>query len=80
VEHYQPELPFNTAITRAFASLSDIVKLTAHLLGKDGVLLAMKGQNPEAELTQVTAKTTLIPVNVPGIGAERCLVRISTHG
>ena len=80
VEHYQPELTFNTVITRAFASLSDIVKLTAHLLGKDGVLLAMKGQNPEAELAQVTAKTTLIPVNVPGCEAERCLVKISAHG
>jgi 16S rRNA (guanine527-N7)-methyltransferase len=79
-EHYQPGLPFNTVITRAFASLSDIVKLTAHLLGKDGVLLAMKGQNPEAELAQVTSKTTLIPVKVPGIDAERCLVRISAHG
>jgi 16S rRNA (guanine527-N7)-methyltransferase len=80
VEHYQPEQTFNTVITRAFASLSDIVKLTAHLPDKDGVLLAMKGQNPEAELAQVTAKTTLIPVNVPGIEAERCLVRISAHG
>ena len=80
VEHYQPEQPFNTVITRAFASLSDIVKLTAHLVDKDGVLLAMKGQNPEAELAQVTAKTTLIPVNVPGCEAERCLVKISARG
>jgi 16S rRNA (guanine527-N7)-methyltransferase len=80
VEHYQPEQTFNTVITRAFASLSHIVELTEHLLGKDGVLLAMKGQNPEAELAQVTAKTTLIPVNVPGREAERCLVRVSAHG
>jgi 16S rRNA (guanine527-N7)-methyltransferase len=80
VEHYQPELRFNTVITRAFASLSDIEKLTAHLVGKDGVLLAMKGQNPEAELAQVTSKNTLIPVKVPGIDAERCLVRITAHG
>lgn len=80
VENYKPEQLFNAAISRAFASLSDIVKLTAHLLDKDGVLLAMKGQKPEAELAQVTAKTTLIPVKVPGCEAERCLVRISAHG
>jgi 16S rRNA (guanine527-N7)-methyltransferase len=80
VENYKPEQTFNTVITRAFASLSDIVKLTAHLLGRDGVLLAMKGQNPKAELAQVTAKTTLIPLNVPGCEAERCLVRISDYG
>lgn len=80
VEHYRPELTFNTVITRAFAGLSDTVKLTAHLLGKDGVLLAMKGQKPEAELAQVAAKTTLIPINVPGCEAERCLVKITAHG
>ncbi len=80
VENYKPEQLFNTATTRAFASLSDIVKLTAHLLDKDGVLLAMKGQKPEAELAQVNAKTTLIPVNVPGCEAERCLVKISAYG
>ena len=62
-------------ITRAFASLSDIVEWTAHLLSKNGVLLAMKGQSPDL-LIMESAKTTLIPVNVPGISAERCLVKI----
>ncbi|MDO9105762.1 MAG: 16S rRNA (guanine(527)-N(7))-methyltransferase RsmG [Methylovulum sp.] len=79
-ENYHPEKPFSTVLTRAFASLPDIIKLTAHLLAKEGVLLAMKGQNLNAELAQlsgnVSAKTTVIPVRVPGIEAERCLVRI----
>ena len=75
VEQYHPEKGFDTAITRAFASLSDIVQLTAHLLNKDGVLLAMKGQVPDVPELE-SAITTLIPVNVPGITAERCLVRI----
>ena len=75
VEHYHPEKPFDTVITRAFAGLSDIVELTAHLLGKDGVLLAMKGQNPDIPKLD-SAKMELIPINVPGIDAERCLVRI----
>ena len=75
VEQYHPERGFDTAITRAFAGLSDIVQLTAHLLNKDGVLLAMKGQAPDV-LELESAITTLIPVNVPGITAERCLVRI----
>ena len=76
VEQYHPEKGFDTAITRAFASLSDIVQLTAHLLNKDGVLLAMKGQAPPDVLELESAITTLIPVNVPGITAERCLVRM----
>ena len=75
VEQYHPEKGFDTAITRAFASLSDIVQLTTHLLNKDGVLLAMKGQAPDVPELE-SAITTLIPVNVPGITAERCLVRI----
>jgi 16S rRNA (guanine527-N7)-methyltransferase len=75
VEQYHPEKRFDTVITRAFASLSAIVELTAHLVCKDGVLLAMKGQIPDVPKLE-SAKTTLIPVNVPGINAERCLVRI----
>jgi len=75
VEDYHPEKSFDSVITRAFAGLSDIVDLTAHLLGKDGVLLAMKGQSPDIPKLE-SAKITLIPLSVPGIDAERCLVRI----
>ncbi|MDD5410994.1 MAG: 16S rRNA (guanine(527)-N(7))-methyltransferase RsmG [Methylobacter sp.] len=78
VENYHPEQPFNSVITRAFASLSDIVKLTTHLLAKDGVLLAMKGQNLDAELAQIEAKKSVISVSVPGTDVERCLVRIES--
>jgi 16S rRNA (guanine527-N7)-methyltransferase len=75
VEHYHPEQPFDTVITRAFAGLSDIVDLTSHLLSKEGVLLAMKGQTPGMPKLE-SATMELIPVNVPGITAERCLVKI----
>lgn len=78
VEQYHPERAFNTVITRAFASLPIIVELTGHLLGKGGVVLAMKGQSPDAELEHVPRKTTVIPIRVPGIEAERCLVRIES--
>lgn len=74
VEQYQPEQGFDTITTRAFASLPDIVKLTRHLLSANGVLLAMKGQIPAAELEQ--ENLTVIPIKVPEVEAERCLVRI----
>jgi 16S rRNA (guanine527-N7)-methyltransferase len=76
VEDYHPEHAYDAVLTRAFAALPDIVKLTAHLPGKDGVLLAMKGQNMDAELAQISAKKSVIPVSVPGTDVERCLVRI----
>lgn len=75
-EDYQPEHGFDIVTTRAFASLPDIVKLTAHLLNPNGVLLAMKGQIPEAELAEICADSTLIPIKVPDVEAERCLVRM----
>ncbi len=78
VENYDPETAYDAVLTRAFASLPEIVKLTAHLLGKDGVLLAMKGQSPEAELAEISANKTVIPVSVPGSNVERCLVRIQS--
>jgi 16S rRNA (guanine527-N7)-methyltransferase len=77
VEDYQPELGFDTVTMRAFASLPDIMKLTAHLLDAHGILLAMKGQIPEAELADINADVTLIPIHVPEVEAERCLVRIA---
>jgi 16S rRNA (guanine527-N7)-methyltransferase len=75
VEDYQPEQGFDIVTTRAFASLPDIVNLTSHLLAANGVLLAMKGQIPADELQQFNA--TVIPIAVPDVDAERCLVRIS---
>ena len=75
VEDYHPGHYYDTVITRAFASLTDIVAWTGHLINEQGVLLAMKGQSADIPVLE-GAKTTLIPINVPGIDAERCLVKI----
>lgn len=73
-ELVRPESLFSTVISRAFASMDDILKLTGHLLADDGVLLAMKGQTPEQELLAVSMEYSVIPLVVPGIAAERCLI------
>jgi 16S rRNA (guanine527-N7)-methyltransferase len=79
VEHYRPETLFTTAITRAFATLPEIVKLSSHLLDKDGILLAMKGQKADAETARLSAKTRLIPISIPGVKAERYLVKLKVQ-
>lgn len=79
VENFHPEALFNTAITRAFAGLPDIIKFTRHLLGSDGIILAMKGQKPDTELERVSTKSTLIPIFIPGVEAERCLIKINSQ-
>jgi 16S rRNA (guanine527-N7)-methyltransferase len=76
VEDFQPEQKYDTVIARAFASLPLIVQLTAHLLGEQGVLLAMKGQNPRDELAEVKVKSSVIALETPGVEAERCVVII----
>ncbi|WP_031434352.1 16S rRNA (guanine(527)-N(7))-methyltransferase RsmG [Methylomarinum vadi] len=80
VEQFKPDRPFSTVIMRAFASMENIIDLTGHLLADNAVLLAMKGQVPEQELMQLTENYTVIPIEVPGITAQRCLVQIKRQG
>lgn len=76
VEDFRPEQKFDTVLTRAFAELVEIFNLTQHLLAESGQLLAMKGRCAEAELKQISHPKMIIPVAVPGLTAERNLVRI----
>lgn len=82
VELLKPRSLFSTVIMRAFASMPDILKLTGHLLDEDGLLLAMKGQTPSQELAELSATYSVIPLTVPGIDAERCLIQLegNLHG
>lgn len=77
VEDYQPDIKYDAVLTRAFASLPDIIKLTTHLLNESGVLLAMKGQIPEAELKELSEyNCQIIPLHIPTVEAERCLLSL----
>jgi 16S rRNA (guanine527-N7)-methyltransferase len=79
-EDYLPDSLFSTVLTRAFADLSDIIAATRHLLAENGTMIAMKGHCTEAELAKVVTKKTVIPVQVPGVEAERNLVCITNLG
>lgn len=64
-------------VCRAFATLAEIVRLSAPVLAPGGVWLAMKGKLPEAEIAEVQPKVDVFhvePVTVPGLQAQRCLV------
>lgn len=79
VESYQPSEKFDSVTCRAFADMSDILKLTAHLFNENGMLLAMKGQQPDEELAALNQEYRIVPIVVPNIEAERCLVCISAN-
>ncbi len=80
VENYQPDQRFDCVITRAFASVADILTGSRHLLTTDGQMVAMKGEVPEKELATLPEGYHLlevIPLTVPGLEQEqRHLLRI----
>lgn len=79
VEEYQPEEPFAMIVSRAFASLADMVHWCRHLLAEKGCFMAMKGQYPEEEIEAIAQHyqvTHCYPLQVPGVEGERHLLAI----
>lgn len=77
VEAYRPEALFDTVLSRAFASLQDMVNGCRHLLASDGHFLAMKGVYPEAEMAELAGVCDILavtPLEVPGLAEQRHLV------
>jgi len=80
---WRPESRFACVITRGFAELADFIAACSHLIAPGGVLAAMKGVFPAAELERVPAGVDCRDVrrlNVPLIDAERHLVLCRCRG
>ena len=70
---------FDRVISRAFASLADMVNVCQHLCDKNGRFLAMKGQILEEEIAQLPEGYRIEEINeleVPGLNAQRHLIQI----
>ncbi|WP_233263347.1 16S rRNA (guanine(527)-N(7))-methyltransferase RsmG [Caedibacter taeniospiralis] len=77
VENYQPEIPFDSVVSRAFSSIDDFYHLCQHLLAQNGQMIAMKGADLELEaLAQVPMKNEAFEVDVPLLDAKRHVVRM----
>jgi 16S rRNA (guanine527-N7)-methyltransferase len=77
VEDYADEVGFDTVISRAFASLSDFIRLAGHLCGRSGCLMAMKGRLDPEELANVPSDWRIAEtrqLRVPGVDAHRHLI------
>ncbi len=73
----------DTIVSRAFSNLADFVNLTRHLLKPGGRWAAMKGKKPEEEIVRLPADVGvmgIVPLNVPGLSAERCVVLMEKTG
>ncbi|MEN4753092.1 16S rRNA (guanine(527)-N(7))-methyltransferase RsmG [Pseudomonas sp. Ps21-P2] len=76
-EAFQPELPFNGIISRAFSSLEDFTQWTRHMGDGETRWLAMKGLHPVDELVALPADFHLESAQalaVPGCQGQRHLL------
>lgn len=77
VEQWQPtSTSFDLIISRAFSDLVEFTRASTHLLAPGGAWIAMKGGIPYEELGKLPAEVRAqsIPVQVPGLVAERHLI------
>ena len=82
VEEFPSEPPFDGVISRAFASLNDMVSWCHHLPGQNGRFYALKGQLPEDEIASLPAEFSIESVEklrVPQLDGERHLVVIKPN-
>ncbi|MBD3654216.1 16S rRNA (guanine(527)-N(7))-methyltransferase RsmG [Kangiella sp.] len=77
VQDFDNQSGYACILSRAFASLSDMVQWTEHLLADKGHWLAMKGQYPQQELDELPETVELVEaqqVKLPGISANRWFI------
>jgi len=82
-EAFQTEQGFDVVLSRAFASVADMLAGAGQHCLPDGMVLAMKGTDPVAELTDLSAAFIVEKVHslqVPGLNEERHLVCLRRAG
>lgn len=82
-EAFHPDEPFDVVVSRAFASVADMLAGAGQHCVSEGVILAMKGADPAAELVGLDTKFMVEQVHrlvVPGLDEERHLVSLRRAG
>lgn len=82
VEAFPSEPPFDGVISRAFASLNDMVSWCKHLPAQEGRFYALKGLVPEDEIAQLPVGyvvESIVKLQVPQLDVERHLVIIKAN-
>ena len=84
IQDLKTEMPFSSITARAFADLNDLLKWLPNVYDSNTKILAMKGKMPESEIeslregvlsSQWTVQA-IEPLHVPGLEAERCVVKL----
>ena len=77
IEDLQSDRPFDIVITRAFSDVATFGRLASPHVASDGMLVAMKGALPRAEIDALPAAIHVHAtpsLTVPGLDADRHLV------
>jgi len=80
VEEYQPSVKLDGVLSRAFASLQDMIDWCSHLIDHSGKFIALKGVFPSEELDSLPAGVKFeqkIALEVPDLDAQRHLIILS---
>ncbi|MCH1921136.1 16S rRNA (guanine(527)-N(7))-methyltransferase RsmG [Shewanella sp. A3A] len=81
VEAYQPEQGFDGVLSRAFASITDMLQWCHHLPAASGKFFALKGQLDNAELANIPKNFAIeqqITLHVPHLAEQRHLLLIKS--
>jgi 16S rRNA (guanine527-N7)-methyltransferase len=80
VQDYCPSISFNSIVSRAFATLADMIVDARRLCAPDGRILAMKGIFPYSEMLCLPHEYKIVgvyPLHIPNLDAERHLVHLA---
>ena len=78
MESFVPPERYDAVLSRAFASLADMVGSCEHLLCESGQFLAMKGSLPESELASLDDYVADVhELTVPDLDEQRHLIILS---
>jgi 16S rRNA (guanine527-N7)-methyltransferase len=79
VENLQVDQGYDCIVSRAFSSLSSMIKSCQHLLSQQGHIFAMKSAGVHAELNEIADLAELVALHeleVPGLAETRYLVEL----
>lgn len=76
VEQYKVAEQFDMIISRAFADIKKMIKLTNHLMKDDGRFIAMKGPDVMSELDDISLPFVHHDITVPFLEGTRKIIEI----
>ena len=76
VEQYKVAEQFDMIISRAFADIKKMIKLTNHLMKDDGRFIAMKGPDVMSELDNINLPFVHYDITVPFLQGTRKIIEI----